>query len=234
MHWITLMDGDDLIKIRKAGDTGYWWVLQTTDLVSACGEEEAAEISGSKRMPILGELSLVPGKAMVSAEQQSGVLKSCGWEDAPDTEEAWVEMAQTYDLRVIVNSAYGATNESALKKVLKEACVALDGPVNHHLDRTINRLGQTGHEHLAGDMDSALKRAASRSDSTDEQRLMANLSSAQVRTVPQRKMSAECMLIQVWGPKSCDTCEVRGTPQCGGQNIRKTGKNENGHKVPIA
>jgi len=245
MTWKTLMDGDTLLKVRKAGKTGYWWVLQSTDLVSCCGETEAAEISGSKRMLILGELTLVPGKILVSDKQIKSVVETYGWSDKEhweatssdfghDNELCWVEMANGYGLKVLVNTACGATNESALRKTLKEACVDLDGPVDHHLDKTVNRLGQTGREHLADDMDSALNRAACIDEASDEQRLMAKISNTRMRQVRQSNLSAECMLIQVWGPSSCDTCEVRGTPQCGGQNIRKTGKNENGLEVPVS
>lgn len=233
MDWTVLMDGDDLLKARKAGDTGYWWVLSTTDLVNAVGEDEYAEMSGSRQMSIMGDLSLVPGKALVSEKQKSQVLESCGWEGAPDTEEAWVEMAHSYGLRVNINTAYGGTNESALRRTLKAACVDLDGPVDHHLNRTINKIGQTGLEHLAGDMDSCLKRAACFKDSTDEQRLMAQLSGPKVRTVKQSNLSGECWLVQMWGLDHCNTCEVKGTADCGGQNIRKSGKNEKGLDVPV-
>jgi len=233
-QWTTLMDGDDLILAHKIGDTGYWWVLSTTDLVSCCGEEEAAEISGSKRMPIMGDLDLVPGKGVVSEEQQAKVLESCGWEGAPDTEEAWVEMARSYGLKVPVNHAYGATNESAIKKALKEACVDLDGNVDHHLDRTVNRIGQTGRESLAGDMQSCLKRARCREDASDEQRLVAQISGPRVRQVRQSNLTSECWNVQVWGLERYDECEFKGTSECGGQEIRKTGKNKKGHKVPIS
>ncbi len=230
MSWKTLMDGDDLLKARKAGDTGYWWVLGSTDLLDACGEEEAAEMSGSKRMPIMGDLSLVPGKALVSEEQQKNVLGSCGWEDAPDTDEVWVEMANSYGLRVHINTAFGGTNESALRKTLKEACVDLDGSVKHHLDRTINRLGQTGHESLAGDMTSCLDRAIAKEHDDTADRLK----NATMRSVKQRNLSSECWTVQVWGLHECKTCEYRNGADCGGKSIRKTGKNEHGHSVPVS
>jgi len=230
--WTTLMDGDDLVLARKIGDTGYWWVLSTTDLVSACGEEEAAEISGSKRMPIMGELDLVPSLENSEDDQKRKVVETYGWDDQL-TDEMWVEMARGYGLKITVNHAFGATNESAVKKALKEACVDLDGNVDHHLDRTINLIGQTGREHLAGDMVSALERAACRDGASDGQRLMTQLSGPKMRQVRQSNLSAECMMVQVWGLDHCKTCEYKGTAQCGGQNIRKTGENEKGIKVPV-
>jgi len=233
--WVTLMDGDDLIKARKAGDTGYWWVLRSLNLEDACGEEEAAEISGSKRMLVEGELSLVPGKALCSDKQHKSVLETYGWDDAPDTEEAWIEMAHGYGLKVVIKSAFGSTNEIALKKTLKEASfLDLDGPVDYLLSKPVNRLGQTGLELLADDMGSALNRAACREDSTAEQRLMAKISSPQIRTVRQKNMTGECMMVQVWGIEHCKTCEYRNSRECGGKHIRQTGKNENGLTVPVS
>jgi hypothetical protein len=53
------------------------------------------------------------------------------------------------------------------------------------------------------------------------------------RSIIQSQMTAECWLIQFQGKKACEDCEVRDTEDCGGQNIRKTGKNEKGFPVPL-
>ena len=54
------------------------------------------------------------------------------------------------------------------------------------------------------------------------------------RTVTQTDMTSECWLIQFNGLSYCETCEFKDLPQeCGGMNIRKTGKNEKGFKVPL-
>ena len=234
MSWIKLMDGDDLIKVRKAGNTGYWWVLKSTDLADACGEEEAAKISGNKRMLVEGELSLVPGKALCSAEQHKSVLETYGWDDAPDTEEAWIEMAHGYGLKVIVESSFGGTNESALRRTLKEASfLDFDGPVDYLLSKPVNLIGQTGLEHLNNNMDSCLKRAACHNGTSDEQRLMAYISSPQTRTVNQGNLTGECWLVQIWGIERCKTCEFHNTTECGGKNIRQTGKNKKNLEVPV-
>lgn len=59
-----------------------------------------------------------------------------------------------------------------------------------------------------------------------------------VRLVPQDQMTAECWFVQAWGLDYCKTCEYYGTEkkphrECGGKNIRKTGKNEKGFSVPL-
>jgi hypothetical protein len=56
---------------------------------------------------------------------------------------------------------------------------------------------------------------------------------ATVRTVSQACLTPECWSVQFWGLSHCDTCELKGTKECGGQRIRKTGKNELGFSVPI-
>ena len=53
------------------------------------------------------------------------------------------------------------------------------------------------------------------------------------REVQQSKLSAECWPVQIWGPLYCETCEFKGTDECGGQQIRKSGINESGYPVPV-
>jgi hypothetical protein len=53
------------------------------------------------------------------------------------------------------------------------------------------------------------------------------------RVIQQNKMTGECWLIQMSGPKTCETCEAKGKRDCGGKKIRKTGKNEKGFAVPL-
>ena len=54
-----------------------------------------------------------------------------------------------------------------------------------------------------------------------------------VKTVSQKNLSSECWMVQIWGFEKCKTCELKDTPECGGQNIRKSGKNEHDLTVPI-
>ena len=53
------------------------------------------------------------------------------------------------------------------------------------------------------------------------------------KTINQGDLTSECWLVQFHGLKACETCEVRGTKECGGQRIRKTLKNEKGIAVPV-
>lgn len=56
---------------------------------------------------------------------------------------------------------------------------------------------------------------------------------AVVVCIPQAKLTDQCWTVQVWGLKACATCEYRDSDDCGGSDIRKTGKNSAGHRVPI-
>lgn len=60
-----------------------------------------------------------------------------------------------------------------------------------------------------------------------------NLIESNSRTVQQSRLSAECWSIQVWGKETCETCGFKNRKECGGKNIRKTGKNDKGITVPI-
>lgn len=53
------------------------------------------------------------------------------------------------------------------------------------------------------------------------------------RMVRQENLTAECWTVQVWGLGTCEECEAKDTDECGGQEIRKTGKNEKGMEVPV-
>jgi hypothetical protein len=60
------------------------------------------------------------------------------------------------------------------------------------------------------------------------------LQKTEIKTVHQNNLSSECWLVQMFGLNHCETCELKGKRDCGGKNIRKTGKNEKGLNVPIS
>lgn len=51
------------------------------------------------------------------------------------------------------------------------------------------------------------------------------------KSTPSRKLSSECWGIQMFGRKYCKTCPHRGTKECGGKRILKTGKNAKGYTI---
>jgi len=88
--------------------------------------------------------------------------------------------------------------------------------LNRRLNRPVNAIGSTAREFGKGDMQSAMDR----------------LKDPPVKIkVIRRKLTSECWMIQIWGPDYCNTCEYINTPDCGGQEILKTGENEKGIEV---
>ena len=47
------------------------------------------------------------------------------------------------------------------------------------------------------------------------------------------KLSSECWMVQFNGIKYCLDCEYKNTEECGGENIRLSGKNDKGIEVPL-
>jgi hypothetical protein len=54
-----------------------------------------------------------------------------------------------------------------------------------------------------------------------------------IRTINSAHLTSECWQVQFEGLEACETCEYRDTENCGGQEIRETGKNDMGYKVPL-
>jgi hypothetical protein len=54
------------------------------------------------------------------------------------------------------------------------------------------------------------------------------------KIIPSNKITDECWAIQFQGIKACKACKYRTKRTCGGQTIRKTGKNAKGFTVPLA
>ena len=59
------------------------------------------------------------------------------------------------------------------------------------------------------------------------------LKEAKATSISQQDLTAECWGVQAWGLEKCKTCEYADTENCGGVEIRKSGMNSKGIKVPI-
>ncbi len=53
------------------------------------------------------------------------------------------------------------------------------------------------------------------------------------RSISQSELTSECWLVQFVGLTECETCDVKNTNECGGPDIRETGKNSKGFEVPL-
>jgi hypothetical protein len=54
-----------------------------------------------------------------------------------------------------------------------------------------------------------------------------------IETVGSQDLTPECWGVQIWGLRHCDECEFKDTEECGGKEIRETGRNRKGISVPI-
>jgi hypothetical protein len=54
-----------------------------------------------------------------------------------------------------------------------------------------------------------------------------------MRQIRQDSLTAECWGVQAWGLGYCESCEYLNSEDCGGQDIRRTLKNEKGLAVPV-
>lgn len=52
-------------------------------------------------------------------------------------------------------------------------------------------------------------------------------------TIQSKDLTTECWSVQFEGKSACKKCEFRGTKECCGKNILKTGKNKKGRAVPL-
>jgi len=53
------------------------------------------------------------------------------------------------------------------------------------------------------------------------------------KVVRSADLSSECWSVQIHGRSYCNKCDLRGTEHCGGKEIRRTGKNSKGKRVPL-
>lgn len=56
---------------------------------------------------------------------------------------------------------------------------------------------------------------------------------AKTYKIKQADMTSECWAVQFEGKDACKKCEFRGTKECGGKTIIKSGKNKKGLAVPL-
>lgn len=138
----------------RESDYPAWFVIELSNLVDACGEREAAEIGGRYCV----NLSVVmPG--MVPADEWEAAKRSCGWEDAPDTDLARVEILHSYGTRATSGEWIGNNAHKLLRLARAEARIEGSFTFGFAMDRAQNRIGATGWDCLAGNPLGALRGA---------------------------------------------------------------------------
>lgn len=55
----------------------------------------------------------------------------------------------------------------------------------------------------------------------------------ETKTINQSELTTECWLVQFNGLGACKTCDLKGTSDCGGKEVRKKLENDKGYAVPL-
>jgi hypothetical protein len=200
---------------KQRGQSRVWWVLAFTNYDDCCSDHEVESMGFRygcevKRL----DLAKIPGTEIrhaldcVGMSLDTALLNEC--------ELVWA--CVSYGLGAPMHFAKSMRRAERVRAEARREAERMmhdDAACAAALSRPVNAIGSTAEECGCGDFNAALNRAPR----------------ARVRRVKQRALSAECWLIQLWGKSACDTCEARGTDECGGKEILKTGVNENGYAV---
>jgi hypothetical protein len=220
---------------RKAPhEPNAWYILRFTNMIDAAGERAAVD------MKIRYECSVfrVDLGALPEAKKQA-VLESFSFRESWD--EAAEEAAIVYGL-VGDGCASPLHDEQSWNypdRVRAAAKREADAIMNDYdkrerlLDKPFNAIGTTAREVGQDDLLAGLRRHAQNPGAEPDPKkdLMLRLQTAPVKRVKQSSLTGECFLIQIYGTAACADCAAKDTPDCGGKEIRKTGKNEKGIEV---
>ena len=153
--WIRAVAGPGLPRGRDASVLAFQ-VIELTNMDDACGRDN----DGCHKYVVeVSEVDLahISGKTIASA------LQSCGdefTEEAPPTPLYLAEACYSYGARAPLESFEG-NNAGAMLRKARRAADSMRGEVAPHaraMARTVNALGSTAAEVMAGDFDSALAR----------------------------------------------------------------------------
>ena len=248
--WKILYEDTDTVLGRPLGN-GRAHLIIVEDMVDACGSEWVDPC------PYYIELREVD-MSVLTEKQLEDVRCSIGWsesvEDWEKTPDIWKALEiHRYGLSAPLGKDKAKVGyQAAVRRMAKLSLDIDDNPAvrEHYMSLPVNAIGSTAGEFMRGDLDSAMKRWE---DCDFEGECVAtklkegaglptdtkvghdkHLGRMVSRQVSQSNMSAECLMVQTWGVERCKNCEYRQTSECGGQEIRKTGKNNKGFKVPLA
>ena len=229
--WSTLLDDDDQLYSKSLGEKRFHFIrVLTADKTVFVELNEV-------------DLSAIPQKTIDCA------LSSCGPGEERDLKpETIAQACLDYGTSATLSSVLvkGKT-EAEIRRAMNLSKEIQKFPAIHEwfMNQPVNKIGSTAREIMQGDLDAAMDRLSrpnvekavreKAGDPTDTEKVQGIVpgSVGIERRVQAKKLSSECMPVQVWGFRSCLTCEFRRKSSCGGKDIRKTGMNRNAIKVPV-
>jgi hypothetical protein len=199
----------------------------------------------------LVNLNEVTGKSLQDA------AKSCGMDDlgirprsAMELESELAYCCVSYGIAAPLSERMGRRPDRVRADAFRSAeeYAADEAMMDSALDRTVNAIGSTARDFMQGNSLAGLDRYAMSVVETgkaeddgnnlmlglygvDVERLKEGDLGVRAKQVKQGDLSSECWSVQIWGTTYCRNCEWFGKPDCGGQDILKTGANTKGVKV---
>jgi len=161
----------------------------------------------------------------LDAAKIDDALECSGWSGMDKSDDFQLaEAVDSYGQTAPLGDWHGNNGWKLIRQAKAES-LRLEGDPEEYearMERPVNRLGATAREFQRGEI--IPKSVAAPAVAQP---------GAVVKTIHQGNLTSECWLIQMWGKGRCDTCEARGTDDCGGKKILETGKNEKGIAVPV-
>ena len=151
--WQTWEDGgsDRWVYARQMPPIpcGIWHIIRIDDMDGVCGRVCGRDNEEQPRYAAeLVEVDL----AIIPEESVEAALRSCGWDDTPDTEVALIECLSSYGCYSPLASSAGS-NLRALERQMRRESRAAEDPERHAalMARPVNAIGQTAREYAMGD-----------------------------------------------------------------------------------
>jgi len=238
--WEALFEDADCLYARDLGH-GRIHFIRVDDMLDACGNDWEGpyeyELALSEAdLKIVGDKALEDGRTSHEMDEEEWAKVDDVWKA-----ETCHSAGQVAPLaRDKAKKGY----QAAVRRLAKISADIEENPAVHecYMNARVNALGSTAREYMQGDIHAALDRMGARpegncgppKDATVDPSPFPPGGTMLSRRVRMDKINpGECMPVQIWGLGYCQTCEFRGTPKCGGKEIRRTGETANGRRVPV-
>ncbi len=168
----------DGLSVRRVSAQRYHYI-QVTDMDEACGRDN----EGRPRYVV--ELSEVDLDSLSEATVKSA-RQSCGWDSAPDSDEATAEMCFQYGARAPLHSVDTNSATRGFRECRQESYTLTKDSAAYaeRMERPVNAIGSTAREYMQGDIYSAMDRGV-RADKP-EAKIMAKMHGASEQAITAR------------------------------------------------
>jgi hypothetical protein len=166
--WTTWYENNSGGKLARRVGGRRFHVIEWTNMDDACGRDNEGH---PKYVVELSEVDL-------DSAPIEEAKRSCGWEGAPDTDEALAEMVHGYGAKAPLYSGEGNGLAKLVAEAKRESRALASDPdaYEERMSRPVNALGSTAREFQASDFQSAMVRGVFAGD--PKARVMAKMHGA--------------------------------------------------------